>query len=67
LGTNLFRLGVPEKSIQAILRHANVSTASMYYIKTAVADTQAAMAKLESEIMGNKWAMDLVLPQLAST
>src|SRR5215469_11834531 len=26
LGTNLYRLGVPEKTIQAILRHANVST-----------------------------------------
>jgi hypothetical protein len=26
LGTNLYRLGIPEKTIQAILRHANVST-----------------------------------------
>ena len=26
LGTNLYRLGLPEKTIQAILRHANVST-----------------------------------------
>jgi Phage integrase family len=66
LGTNLYRLGVPEKTIQAILRHANVSTTSTYYIKTAAADTQAAMAKLESEIMGSKWAMDLVPLQLAS-
>jgi len=66
LGTNLYRLGVSEKTIQAILRHANVSTTSTYYIKTAAADAQAAMAKLETEIMGNKWAMDLVPPQLAS-
>jgi integrase len=66
LGTNLYRLGVPEKTIQAILRHANVSTTSTYYIKTAAADTQAAMAKLETEILGNKWAMDVVPPQTAT-
>jgi integrase len=66
LGTNLYRLGVPEKTIQAILRHANVSTTNTYYIKTAAADTQAAMAKLEIEILGNKWAMDVVSPQTAT-
>ena len=26
LATNLHRLGVPDKTIQAILRHANIST-----------------------------------------
>jgi integrase len=66
LGTNLYRLGVHEKTIQAILRHANVSTTNTYYIKTAAADTQAAMAKLEIEIMGNKWATDVVPPQTAT-
>jgi len=35
-------------------------------IKTAAADAQAAMAKLESEIMGNEWAMDVVPPQTAT-
>lgn len=65
LGTNLYRLGVPEKTIQAILRHANVSTTNTYYIKTAAADAQAAMAKLESELMGNKWATNQVPPQIA--
>ena len=54
LGTNLYRLGVPEKTIQAILRHANVSTTATYYIKTAAADTQAAMAKLETELIGQQ-------------
>jgi integrase len=56
LGTNLYRLGIPEKTIQAILRHANVSTTNTYYIKTASADAQAAMAKLESVIpqLGNR-------------
>jgi integrase len=48
LGTNLYRLGVPEKTIQAILRHANVSTTNTYYIKTAAADVQEAMARLEA-------------------
>jgi hypothetical protein len=43
----------------------NTSTTSTYYIKTAAADTQAAMAKLETEILGNKWAMDVVPPQTA--
>ncbi|HME34702.1 MAG TPA: tyrosine-type recombinase/integrase [Candidatus Sulfotelmatobacter sp.] len=54
LGTNLYRLGVPEKTIQAILRHANVSTTTTYYIKTAAEDTQAAMAKLETELIGQR-------------
>jgi integrase len=52
LGTNLYRLGVPEKTIQAILRHANVSTTNTYYIKSAADDTRAAMAKLESLVIG---------------
>src|SRR5262249_17807808 len=38
LGSNLYRLGVPEKVIQRILRHANVSTTATYYIKTAADD-----------------------------
>jgi len=54
LGTNLYRLGVPEKTIQAILRHANVSTTNTYYIKSAAEDTRAAMAKLEQLVIGNE-------------
>ena len=53
LGTNLHRLGIPEKTIQAILRHANVSTTNTYYIKSAADDTSAAMAKLEKLVIGN--------------
>jgi site-specific recombinase XerD len=30
LGSNLYRLGVPEKVIQQILGHANVSTTATY-------------------------------------
>ena len=62
LGTNLYALGIAEKTIQAILRHANVSTTATYYIKTAPADAQAAMAKLENAVpqLGNEWATDSV-------
>jgi integrase len=60
LGSNLYALGVPEKTIQVILRHANVSTTATYYIKSAPADAQAAMAKLEGAVpqLGNEWATD---------
>jgi integrase len=50
LGSNLYRLGVPDMVIQRILRHANVSTTATYYIKTAAADVRGAMAKLENHI-----------------
>jgi integrase len=50
LGSNLYRLGVPEIVIQRILRHANVSTTATYYIKTAAEDVKFAMTKLESSI-----------------
>ncbi len=35
LGTNLYRLGVPDKVIQAILRQSNVNVTLGYYIKLA--------------------------------
>ena len=50
LGSNLYRLGVPDMVIQRILRHANVSTTATYYIKTAAADIRNAMVKLEERI-----------------
>lgn len=50
LGSNLYRLGVPDMVIQRILRHANVSTTATYYIKTAATDVRDAMAKLENHI-----------------
>lgn len=53
LRTNLYRLGVPDKTIQAILRHANVSTTNTYYIKTAADDARAAMAKLQRLVIGS--------------
>jgi integrase len=50
LGSNLYRLGVPDMVIQRILRHANVSTTATYYIKTAAGDVRSAMSKLEDHI-----------------
>jgi integrase len=47
LATNLHRLGVPDKTIQAILRHANVSVTQSCYIKTASEDALLAMQSLE--------------------
>src|SRR5262249_7026063 len=50
LGSNLYRLRVPDMVLQRILRHANVTTTTGYYIKTAADDVRAAMSKLESSI-----------------
>ena len=50
LGSNLYRLGVPDIVIQRIVRHANVSTTATYYIKTASDDVRNAMTKLERKI-----------------
>ncbi len=57
LATNLYRLGVPEKTIQAILRHANVSTTNTYYIKSVPEDSVKAMKALE------KAAVSLIVRQ----
>jgi integrase len=48
LATNLNRLGVPDKTIQAILRHSNLSTTMNCYVKSVPADASAAMRKLEA-------------------
>lgn len=50
LGSNLYRLGVPDKVIQAILRHSNVNVTLEYYVKSASADVLAAMGKFEEEL-----------------
>ena len=47
LATNLHKLGVQDKVIQAILRHANVSMAQRCYIKVAAPEAVAAMRLLE--------------------
>ena len=55
LVSNPYRLGVADKTIQAILRHANVTTTQAFYIKTAPADAHAAMQRLE-RVLGAEWA-----------
>lgn len=50
LATNLKKLGVPDTTIQAILRHESVSTTQRFYIKTAREDTVDAMKQLEAKI-----------------
>ena len=54
LGSNLYRLGVPDKVIQAILRHSNVNITLGYYVKSASSDVMAAMGKFEEEIDRSK-------------
>jgi integrase len=48
LGSNLSALGVNAKTIQAILRHANVETTMAFYIKPRDEDSVRAMAALDS-------------------
>jgi integrase len=50
LATNLHRLGVDDKTIQAILRHCNVAVTQNVYIKTVSADAVTAMQQLEKAI-----------------
>jgi integrase len=50
LGSNLYRLGIAPKVIQAILRHSDVSTTVTYYIKTQDEDVRMAMLALESSL-----------------
>jgi integrase len=50
LGTNLHELGVPDKVIQAILRHEDVSTTQRSYIKTVPRVVSDAMRQLEEKI-----------------
>ena len=54
LATNLHRLGVDDLTIQAILRHSNVSVTQTCYIKTVRADAVAAMEKFEIALNDTK-------------
>jgi integrase len=47
LATNLYRLGVADKTIQSILRHANLSTTMNSYVKSVPAGAVEAMRSLE--------------------
>jgi integrase len=48
LATNLYQLGVPDKTIQTILRHSDVLTTLRHYVKTPSADAVQAMRSLEA-------------------
>lgn len=50
LATNLHRLGVSDKTIQRILRHANVAVTQSCYIKTADSEAAAAMRQFEQSL-----------------
>jgi integrase len=50
LATNLHRLGVPDKIIQRILRHSNISVTQGCYIKTVDSDVAAAMRSFEQSL-----------------
>jgi hypothetical protein len=50
LGSNLYRLGAPDKVIQLILRHANVATTLGFYVKPSGPDVIAAMGKFEQSL-----------------
>jgi len=50
LASNLNDLGVPDLTIQRILRHANVATTRKAYIKVREPHVVAGMAQLEAEI-----------------
>ncbi len=48
LATNLYRLGISDKTIQAILRHSNLSTTMNSYVKSVPQDAVAAMRAFET-------------------
>jgi len=50
LATNLKKLGVPDTTIQAILRHESVSPTQRFYIKTAREHAMDAMKRFEEKL-----------------
>jgi len=62
LATNLHRLGVSDKVIQQILRHANVTTTMNIYVKLVSRDSEEAMKTLET-----KCAAVVLQPRSGST
>lgn len=57
LATNLHALGVDDKTIQAILRHSNVSLTMNVYVKSVSESQVNAMDAIGKQLgMGNDWA-----------
>ncbi len=51
LATNLNRLGVDDKTIQAILRHSNIATTMNIYVKSVSESQVEAMQRLENAFL----------------
>jgi len=66
LATNLYRLGISAKTVQAILRHANVATTETYYIKPVSEDSVRAMQALDT-VLCSTCALDLTSTEGAKT
>jgi integrase len=64
LATNLHCLGISDKTIQRILRHANVSVTQSCYIKTADSEVAEAMQQLERSL---EYAPNMHLPDVPRT
>ena len=62
LATNLNRMGVQDKTIQAMLRHSNISTTTNIYIKSVDADVVSAMNALEAELCAERAPGAAVFP-----
>ena len=65
LATNLYRLGVPDKTIQAILRHSNLATTQNIYIQNVSADARTGMLRLEAAVAGRPGLTARKRPALA--
>jgi len=50
LASNLYRLKVPDKTIQAILRHSVLATTMNIYVKQVPEDSVKAMKALEDSV-----------------
>lgn len=62
LATNLNRMGMQDKTIQAMLRHSNISTTTNIYIKSVDADVVSAMNALEAELCAERAPGAAVFP-----
>jgi integrase len=58
LATNLHDLGVDDKTIQAILRHSNVSVTQKCYIKSLPKQSHTAMEQYENALCAERAQKD---------
>jgi integrase len=65
LATNLNRMGVQDKTIQAVLRHSNLTTTMNVYVKSVDADAVTAMKALEALMCAKRAPGAAVFPTTA--